>query len=344
MDNATNNRCAQIPDSAFRFRQGPARTDAQELAPPITFLQDAWRRLRKNKAAVFCMIVLGVIILIALLAPVLAPYPPNEQHIPYANLPPRIPGVSIDGFNGKIVFRGNLVDRYALAHVPDGVNFYFGTDEFGRDLFSRTLYGTRISLLIAFIAALLDLSIGVLYGLTSAMKGGRVDMLMQRLLEMLSGIPSLVIVVLMLLVFEPGVFSIILALVISSWIPMARVVRAQTLRIRQMEYVQAARALGCTDAKIALSHVLPNISGVVIVRAMFSIPSAIFFETFLSFLGVGMKIPNASLGTLLNGGYKVFRLYPYQMFIPAVILCVIMLSFNLFADGLRDAFDPKMKE
>lgn len=231
-----------------------------------------------------------------------------------------------------------------MAGVPDDVNFLFGTDEFGRDLFSRTLYGTRISLLIAFVAALLDLSIGVVYGLTSAMKGGRADLLMQRILEMLSGIPSLVLVVLMLLVFEPGVFSIILALVISSWIPMARVVRAQTLRIKQMEYVQAARALGCTNAKIALSHVLPNISGVVIVRAMFSIPSAIFFETFLSFLGVGMKIPNASLGTLLNGGYKVFKLYPYQMFIPAAILCVIMLSFNLFADGLRDAFDPKMKE
>lgn len=337
-------RKTQVPDSAFRYRTGPARVDAQELAPPITFLQDAWRRLRKNKAAVFCMTLLLVIILIALLAPVLAPYPPNEQHIPYANLPPRIPGVSIPGFDGTISFRGNRVDRYAMAGVPDDVNFLFGTDEFGRDLFSRTLYGTRISLLIAFVAALLDLSIGVVYGLTSAMKGGRTDLLMQRILEMLSGIPSLVLVVLMLLVFEPGVFSIILALVISSWIPMARVVRAQTLRIKQMEYVQAARALGCTNAKIALSHVLPNISGVVIVRVMFSIPSAIFFETFLSFLGVGMKIPNASLGTLLNGGYKVFKLYPYQMFIPAAILCVIMLSFNLFADGLRDAFDPKMKE
>lgn len=344
MDTLQNRSCEQLPDTAFRFRQGPAKTDAQELAPPITFLQDAWRRLRKNKAAVVCLIILAFIMLIALLAPVLAPYPPNEQHIPYANLPPRIPGVSIAGFDGTIVFRGNRVDRYALANVPEDVSFYFGTDEFGRDLFSRTLYGMRISLLIAFVAALLDLSIGVIYGLTSAMKGGRTDVFMQRVLEILAGVPSLVIVVLMLLVFEPGVFSIILALVISSWIPMARVVRAQTLRVKQMEYVQAARALGCTDAAIAFSHVLPNISGVVIVRAMFSIPSAIFFETFLSFLGVGMKIPNASLGTLLNGGYKVFKLYPYQMFIPAVILCVIMLSFNLFADGLRDAFDPKMKE
>ena len=171
-----------------------------------------------------------------------------------------------------------------------------------------------------------------------------VDTVMQRILEILSGIPSLVLVVLMLLIFEPGITSIILAMTISSWIPMARVVRAETLKIKQMEYVQAARALGASETKIALSHILPNISGIVIVRAMFSIPTAIFFETFLSFLGVGMRIPNASIGTLLNGGYKVFKLYPYQMFIPALILCVIMLSFNLFADGLRDVFDPKMKE
>ena len=169
-------------------------------------------------------------------------------------------------------------------------------------------------------------------------------MIMQRILEIFSGIPSLVLVVLMLLVFEPGIASIILAMVISSWIPMARVVRAQTLRLRQAEYVQAARALGRTETQIALGHILPNISGIVVVRAMFSVPSAIFFETFLSFLGVGMKIPNASLGTLLNGGYKVFKLYPSQMFIPAIVLCVLMLSFNLFADGLRDVFDPKMKE
>lgn len=344
MDALKKGNGCQLPETAFRFRQGPPKVNEQELAPPITFLQDAWRRLRKNRAAVFCLVVLGLIVSVALLAPVLSPYPPNEQHISYANLPPRIPGVSIAGLDGTLVFRGSRVDRYAQAHVPDGVNFYFGTDEFGRDLFSRTLYGMRISLLIAFVAALLDLSIGVIYGLSSAMKGGRTDLIMQRILEILSGVPSLVIVVLMLLIFEPGVFSIILALVISSWIPMARVVRAQTLRVKQMEYVQAAMALGCTDAKIAVFHILPNISGVVIVRAMFSIPSAIFFETFLSFLGVGMKIPNASLGTLLNGGYKVFRLYPYQMFIPAVILCVVMLSFNLFADGLRDAFDPRMKE
>ncbi len=333
-----------VPDSAFVAYQ-PSQQEAEpELPRALSFLEDSWRKLRKNKAAVVTMILLLIITCLAFLAPALSPFDPNEQHLSWKNLPPKWPGVSIDGLNGTTLFRGRRVDSYELAKVPEGQYFLFGTDEFGRDLLSRCLWGTRISLIIAFIAALLDLSIGIAYGLFSGMKGGRTDTIMQRILEILSGIPSLVLVVLMLLIFEPGITSIILAMTISSWIPMARVVRAETLKIKQMEYVQAAKALGASNLKIALSHILPNISGIVIVRAMFSIPSAIFFETFLSFLGVGMRIPNASIGTLLNGGYKVFKLYPYQMFIPAVILCVIMLSFNLFADGLRDVFDPKMKE
>ncbi|MBQ9265223.1 MAG: ABC transporter permease [Clostridia bacterium] len=335
---------ALIPDSAFRPWE-PDRQEAEpELPRALSFLEDSWRKLRKNKAAVVTMILLVIITALAFLAPVLSPFDPNEQHLAWKNLPPKWPGVNMNGLNGTSTFRGRLVDNYALAKVPEGQYFLFGTDEFGRDLLSRCLWGTRISLTIAFIAALLDLTIGIFYGLFSAMKGGRCDTIMQRILEILSGIPSLVLVVLMLLVFEPGITSIILAMVISSWIPMARVVRAEGLKLKSMEYVLSARALGASELKIALSHILPNISGIVIVRAMFSIPTAIFFETFLSFLGVGMKIPNASIGTLLNGGYKVFKLYPYQMFIPAIILCVIMLSFNLFADGLRDVFDPKMKE
>ena len=333
-----------IPDSAFV----PLKTEEIQAEPEmpraLSFLEDSWRKLKKNRAAVVTMIILLVVGCLAFLAPVISPFDPNEQHLSWKNLPPKWPGVSLNGLNGTTLFRGNRVDSYALAKVPEGQCFLFGTDEFGRDLLSRALWGTRISLIIALIAAFLDLTIGIIYGLISGMKGGRVDTVMQRILEILSGVPSLVLVVLMLLIFEPGMTSIILAMTISSWIPMARVVRAETMKIKQMEYVQAARALGAGEIKIALSHILPNISGIVIVRAMFSIPSAIFFETFLSFLGVGMKIPNASIGTLLNGGYKVFRLYPYQMYIPAIILCVIMLSFNLFADGLRDVFDPKMKE
>ncbi|MDR2070867.1 MAG: ABC transporter permease [Treponema sp.] len=342
MTSGTNFSPKHIPDELFRFR--PAAAEPPRQVPSLGFAQDAWRRLRKNRAAAAALGILLFIIALAFLAPVLAPHDPNVQNIPHANLPPRIPGVRLRGFNGYTYFRGALVDRYAAAGVAAGVHYPFGTDEFGRDLLSRTLYGTRISLIIAFIAAFLDLSIGVFYGLSSALKGGMIDTVMQRVLEIINGVPNLVLVVLMLLIFRPGILSIILALTLSSWIPMARIVRAQTLRIRSLEYVQAARALGSSPVRIALFHVLPNIAGTVAVRTMFSIPTAIFFETFLSFIGVGMKIPDASLGTLLNGGYKVFRIYPYQMAIPAAILCVIMLAFNIFADGLRDAFDPRMKD
>ncbi|GHU40251.1 peptide ABC transporter permease [Clostridia bacterium] len=336
---------AKIPDSLFRFREKKPTSEADTVAAnQLTFAQDAFRRLKKNKAAVFSVVILILIVICAFLAPLLAPYNPNAQNVPFANLPPRIFGLPINGLNGFEKFRGEWVDQYALANVPAGQNYLFGTDAFGRDILSRLLYGTRISLTIAFVAALLDLTIGVLYGLFSAMKGGMTDNIMQRVLEVMNGIPSLVLVVLLLLVFHPGMLSIIFALAISSWIPMAWLVRAQALRLKNLEYVQAARAIGVSPVKIAFSHILPNMLSIIVIRAMFSIPSAIFFETFLSFIGVGMKIPNASIGTLLNDGYKVFRIHPTQMWIPAIVLCIIMLAFNLFADGLRDAFDPKMKD
>jgi oligopeptide transport system permease protein len=335
----------EIAIEEFNFR--PLEQEAlinEASGPHLSFVQDAWRRLKKNKGALVSLGVLALIIITVFSAPLLAPYDPNVQNVPRANLPPRIAGVSIRGLDGYAKTRAGWVDRYAEAALGPEINYSLGTDEFGRDLLSRTLYGARISLIIAFIAAALDLVIGVSYGLISAMKGGRTDTLMQRFLELLTGIPNLVLVVLLLLVFRPGIGSIVFALAISSWIPMARIVRAQTLSIKNLEYAQAARALGASSLRLALSHVLPNISALVIVRTMFSIPSAIFFETFLSFIGVVMRIPNASLGTLLGGGYRVFRIHPYQMWTPAIILCVIMLAFNLFADGLRDAFDPKMKE
>lgn len=335
----------QIPEALFRRKTEKVSTqDVSFDTPALTFLQDAVRRLKKNKVAVVCMVILIVIILAAYAAPILAPYDPNLQNIPYANLPIKIPGIHIHGLDGYSNLGGVWFDKYASAGVPEGTYFIFGTDEFGRDLFSRALYGTRISLTIAFLAAFLDLTIGLVYGLVAGLKGGKVDNIMMRMIEILSGVPNLVIVVLMIVILQPGMTSILVAMVISSWISMARIVRAQTLKIKNLEYVSAARVLGASDVKIAFSHILPNIGGIVIVRTMFSIPSAIFFETFLSFIGVGMKIPNASIGTLLNSGYKVFRIYPYQMWIPALIICVIMLAFNLFADGLRDAFDPKMKD
>ena len=314
------------------------------VAPSLTFLQDSWRRLKKNKGAVISLFILIAVAVIAFGSIWVSPHDPTKQNVKYINLPPKIPGVSLDGFNGTALIGGQRVDKYAQANVPEQVHFYLGTDGLGRDLLSRLLMGTRVSLIIAIIAALLDLSIGVTYGMISGMKGGKVDNVMQRVLEVLSGIPNLVVMILMLTIFEPGMTSIILAMIVTGWITMARIVRAQALKIKDQEYVMAARTLGESSSKIALKHVLPNISGVIIVQMMFSIPSAIFFEAFLGFIGLGLRPPAASLGTLLNEGYKTFRFLPHLMWAPAITLSVIMVCFNLLADGLRDAFDPKMKD
>ena len=305
-------------------------------APSLNFLQDSWRRLTKNKGALVSLFIILVIVLLAVLAPVIAPFDPLEQNTEFANLPARIPGL----FNG---YR-NGVDVYAQQGVPEGVNFFFGTDNLGRDLFSRVLYGTQTSLIIAFVAALFDITIGVTYGIISGWFGGRVDNVMQRFLEIISAIPNLIILVLMLLVLKPGLVSIIIAIGFTSWVTMARVVRAQTLKQKNLEYILASRALGQSFWKIAFKHLLPNMAGLIIIQTMFSIPSAIFFEAFLSFLGIGIPSPDASLGALINEGYKTFRLYPHLMWFPSGVLCVLMISFNLLADGLRDAFDPKMKD
>lgn len=309
-------------------------------APSLSFLQDSWRRLKKNKAAVVCLVLIIIMCILAFAAPWIAPYSPYKQNVQWANLPPKIPGINIPGLNG---FRKGA-DVYATAQVPESTYFYLGTDGLGRDLLSRILYGTRISLIIAFSAALFNLTIGIIYGITSAWFGGRIDNVMQRIIEILSGVPNLVVLVLMLLVFKPGVGSIILALAFTEWLSMARVVRAQTLKLKSQEYILAAQALGESFWKIATKHLIPNLAGVIIIQTMFSIPAAIFFEAFLSFIGIGIPAPGASLGTLINDGYKTFRFLPHLMWYPAGVMCVIMISFNLLADGLRDALDPRMKD
>lgn len=322
--------------------------DAEKIhTPSLSFFQDSWRRLKKNKGAMISLFVILIIILLAVLAPWIAPASPYAQNPAHANLAPKIPGLENwwSWFDGKSVNRsGALVDGYERAGIPEGVYYYLGTDALGRDLLSRILYGTRISLLVAFVAALINLVLGILYGLTSGWLGGKVDTFMQRVLEVISGVPNLVIVVLMLMVLKPGLISIIITIALTSWITMSRVVRTQTLRLKQTEYVLAAQVLGQSPLKIMFKHILPNMLGIIIVQIMFALPSAIFFEAFLSFIGIGIPAPSASLGTLINDGYKTFRFLPHLMWYPAAMISILMLSFNLLADGLRDAFDPKMKE
>ena len=334
-----------ITKDLFESASESSMQDKEKIsAPSLSFMADSWRRLKKNKVAMVSLIILIIISMSSLLAPVIAPHDPNAQTVQYANMPPKIPGIDINGLNGTVKQNGVVIDKYEASNVPEDVYYYLGTDSLGRDLLSRILYGTRVSLFIAFMAALFNLTLGVVYGLTSGWLGGKVDNIMQRILEILSGVPNLVVVILMLLVLNPGISYIIIVLALIKWISMSRVVRAQTLKLKNQEYILAARTLGQSPMKIAFRHILPNLAGVIIIQVMFSIPSAIFFEAFLSFIGIGIPAPNASLGTLINDGYKTFRFLPHLMWYPAGIMSVIMICFNLLADGLRDAFDPKMRD
>lgn len=254
--------------------------------------------------------------------------------------------IDIDVLNAGVE-GGQPAKVKATYHVYDAKDmqdtyFWLGTDNLGRDQWTRLWEGTQISLLIAVVAALIDLVIGVAYGGISAYYGGRIDDVMQRIIEVLVGIPNLVIILLMVVILKPGILSIIIALTITGWIGMARLVRGEVLKLKGQEFVLAARTLGTPNWKIILRHLMPNISGIIIINTMFTIPSAIFFEAFLSFIGLGLAPPAASLGTLINSGFDALRSYPYLLLYPAIIISVIMIAFNLLADGLRDAFDPKM--
>lgn len=242
--------------------------------------------------------------------------------------------------NGNKKFR--TVDVYGQKKIDR--YFLFGTDVMGRDLWTRTWVGTRVSLYMAFLAMLIDIIIGMAYGLISGYFGGKVDLIMQRIVEILNGIPNLVIVTLLVLIMKPGILSITIALVIKGWIGMSQVVRAQVLKLKEQEFILASITLGTSKKNVIMKEILPNIFGQVIIMSMFSIPNAIFTESFLAFIGLGLQAPMASLGVLINDGFKSFLVHPYMVTIPTVVLAILMLSFNIMADGLRDAFDPKMKE
>lgn len=283
------------------------------VRPSMTYWQDAWRRLKKNKLAMFGLITLITLAVLSIAGPLLS-------HFDYAT------------------------QNYDIKNQKPSLAHWFGTDDFGRDLWVRVWWGTRISLAIGLTAALLDLVFGVMYGGISAYYGGKVDDMMQRLIEIIYSIPFLLISILLIVVLGPGFKTIIIAYAITGWVPMARLVRGQVLSLKEQEYVLAARTLGAGGARIILKHLVPNALGLIIVQITFIVPSAIFVEAFLSFIGLGIRVPLASLGALLSDGANSIRLYPHRVIFPTVIFSLILMSFNLLGDGLRDALDPKMRK
>ena len=232
------------------------------------------------------------------------------------------------------------VDFYKFSRVADGTYYWLGTDYLGRDLLTRLFRGARISLLIAFFSVITNVIIGVVYGAISGYYGGKVDLILTHFAEVLDGLPYIVVTILFMLLLGSGMLSIIIALCITGWIGTSRLIRAQFYRFKGREYVLAARTLGVPDRKLIFRHILPNCVGPLITRAMIAVPSAIFSESFLAYLGLGIKPPDPSIGVLLSDGQKVLLQYPYQTVFPAILISVLMVAFNLFSNGLRDALDP----
>lgn len=303
----------------------------------------------RNKGAVFGVIVILLVSLMSFIGPMISGHDPNYQTIGHESMAPRVQGLEnygiFDGTQTLNTSTGSMViNKYEKAANGEDAYYWFGTDSLGRDIFTRTWMGTRLSLYIALIAVLVDVIIGMTYGLISGYFGGKVDMVMQRFVEIINGIPNLVVVTLLIVVMKPGITSITIAIAITGWIGMSRVARAQILKLREREFVLAAHTLGASPLYLIFKEILPNIFAQLIVMSMFSIPNAIFTEAFLAFIGLGVPLPQASLGSLISDAFKSFLTAPFMIIPPVLVLSITMLSFNLLADGLRDALDPTMKE
>lgn len=303
------------------FQVVGADVDSREAIarPSLSFWKDAMHRLFRNRAAVICLIALGLIILGAIIFPMLSPYAYSDQHVSHTNA----------GFMFRDPGDGHL-------HV-------FGTDGLGRDMWVRVWQGARASLFIAFAAVSINLIVGMIYGGISGYFGGMVDNIMMRFVEVVNGIPYLMLVILLMMVVPRGMASLIIAYGLVGWTGMARLVRGQIVALKEQEFVVAAEAMGATPARIIRSHLLPNTLSVIIVNITLAIPSVIFSEAFLSFVGIGLPPPMPSWGVLANEGQKVFQMYPSQIIVPSIFICVTMLAFNLLGDALRDSFDPKLR-
>ncbi|MGH1468398.1 MAG: ABC transporter permease [Bdellovibrionales bacterium] len=283
---------------------------------------DSVIRLKKNKASVFSLWFIAMVCLVAIFAKYLAPYSFETQHIDH------------------------------LLEAPSST-FLLGTDSLGRDVLSRIIYGARMSMAVGIFTALISMVIGTIYGCISGWIGGRVDSIMMRAVDILISIPSLVLLILVKVIFDSINFfenpelraltGMLLALSVVGWVTLARVVRGQVLQIKELTFVEAAQALGAPGYKILLRHVFPNILGPIIVLLTFQIPSNILIESFLSFIGLGLQPPYSSWGVLAADGWRSMRSFPHLILYPSISLGLTMLAFNLFGDGLRDAFDPKMK-
>jgi len=326
----------------------------QRMRPSTTFFKDGMRRLMKNKVSVVCLIVISLVVLIAVFGPMVYPYTYDDQ------LGIRPGQLSDASYNNLKPFEYGETE---LKRIEAGEKIFphiFGTDAHGRDYAIRVIYGTRISLLVGFFASIIVLIIGSIYGSISGYYGGKVDLIMMRIVDIIYSLPDLLMIILLSTVLNQvlapaiegtwfaklgtGMISIFIVFALLYWVGMARLIRGQILTIKQQDYVLNARSIGAKGGYIIRRHMLPNCISVLIISTALQIPSAIFTESYLSFMGLGVNMPMPSLGSLASDALGGIASYGYRLVIPAVAICLIVLSLNLLGDGLRDAFDPKLKK
>ncbi|ANY72159.1 MULTISPECIES: ABC transporter permease [Paenibacillus] len=303
----------QLTPEDFR-KIGPDEKQSEVIQrESLSSWRDSWERLRKNKLAMTGLVVMILIVIMAIIGPMISNYDYETNDLMNTNAPP-------------------------------SAEHWFGTDDLGRDVFVRTWMGARISLTVGLAAAAIDLMIGVIYGGIMGYFGGRVDEFMNKFAEILYSIPYLLVTILLLVVFEPSLGTIILALTITGWINMSWIVRGEIMQLKNREFVLASRSMGASAPRLLFRHLIPNAMGPIIVTLTLSVPSAIFSEAFLSFLGLGVQAPVASWGSMINDALSGWMYYPWRMLFPALFISLTMLAFNIFGDGLRDALDPKLKK
>ena len=333
----------QIDPELFREASEDEKKQQVTMRESISFMKDALRRLRKNKIAMISLIVIVLIALIAFIVPTFYPYTYTKQDVTAQNLAP---------------FQYSQKEQMKIDKGLSVFPHIMGTDNLGRDYAIRVIYGTRISLLVGIFSALIVIVIGIIYGSISGYFGGKVDMVMMRIVDIIYSLPDVLIVILLSVAIKDwvstsqsqliarlgaGMVSIFIVFGLLYWVSMARQVRGQILSIKEQEYVLASKAIGASPARIIRKHMIPNCVSVIIIIAAMQIPSAIFTESFLSFLGLGVSVPMPSLGSLASDARTALRSYPYQLIFPALAIFLIVLSFNLLGNGLRDAFDPKLR-
>ncbi|MEF9840345.1 MAG: ABC transporter permease [Lachnospiraceae bacterium] len=280
--------------------------------PNVSYWQDAWRRIKKNKVAFWSLALVTTYILMAIFVPIFSSHDFASQDS-----------------NAMNAF-------FSKEHL-------FGTDALGRDLWVRVWMGARVSLTIGFLATIINTIVGGLIGGISGFYGGKIDMFIMRFVDIIYGIPSLIVTILVMVVLKPGIHCLIIAMIIVGWIGTCRFVRGQVLQLKEQDFVAAARVLGVPNIVIIVKHILPNIMGLIITNLTMAIPNAIFLEAFLSYIGLGIAPPNCSWGILAKEGIQMLRIAPHELLVPAFFICTTMLGLNLLGDGLRDAFDPKLR-